>query len=102
MVTHKLTHPGICIVMDEVGGNTSQNGDGNNGGELYVCGKNITPRLKPSTKEKQFTLLGLTVLNGDAVMCVVIFAGVHEESLYQRGIDIFAEKVGEVSDEIFL
>ena len=31
-VTHYLTHPEMCIVMDEVGGNTSQKGDGNIGG----------------------------------------------------------------------
>ena len=27
-VTHDLTHPEMCVVMDEVGSNTSQKGDG--------------------------------------------------------------------------
>ena len=36
-VTHDLEHPEMCIVMDEVGGNISQKGDGNKGGETYIC-----------------------------------------------------------------
>ena len=92
----------MCIVMDEVEDNTSQKGYGDNGGESYVCGKNMTPQLKSSTKEEYFTLLGLTTLSGNTVICVVIFAGDREESLYQCGMDIFVEKVGEVSVEVFL
>ena len=38
-VTHELTYPEMCIVMDEAGGNTSQKGDGHIGGKLLVCGK---------------------------------------------------------------
>ena len=45
-VTHNLTHPEMCIVMDEVGGNTSQKGDGHIGGELLVCGKGMIPQKK--------------------------------------------------------
>ena len=100
-VTHDLIHPEMCIVMDEVGGNTSQKGDGNNGGELHVCAKDMVPQQKASTKDKHFTLLGLTALNGDPVMCVVIFAGKRETKLYECGMDLFAEKVGDVSDDNF-
>ena len=39
MVTHDLTHPEMCIVMDEVDGNTNMKVDGNHGGELSVCAK---------------------------------------------------------------
>ena len=100
-VTHDLQYPEMCIVMDEVGGNTSQKGDGNNGGELHMCGVSMTPQQKASTKDKHFTLLGLTALNGDPVMCVVIFAGKRETKLYETGMDIFAEQIGEVGDEDF-
>jgi len=31
-----------------------------------------------NTKDKHFTVLRLTALNGDAIMCVVIFAGIRE------------------------
>ena len=67
--------------MDEVGGNTSQKGDGNNGGELHVCATGMVPQQKTITKDKHFTLLGLTTLNGDPFMCVVIFAGKRETKL---------------------
>ena len=35
-VTHNLTHPKICVVIDEVGANTNQKGDGQVGGKLLV------------------------------------------------------------------
>lgn len=61
--------------MDEVGGNISQTGDGAMGGELFLCEKSKTPQQKISTKDKHYTVLGLTNLEGKAEMCVVIFAG---------------------------
>ena len=33
---HNLIHPEMCIIMDEVGGNTSQKGDRHIRGELLV------------------------------------------------------------------
>ena len=100
-VTHNLTHPEMCIVMDEVGGNTSQKGDGHIGGELLVCGKGMIPQKKINTKDKHFTLLGLTSLAGDPVMCVIIFAGLREQAVIETGMDVFAQQEGEVSDDDF-
>ena len=100
-VTHNLTHPEMCVVMDEVGGNTSQKGDGHIGGELLVCAKGMIPKKKVNTKDKHFTVLGLTALNGDAIMCVVIFAGIREQAVVDTGMDVFAQQEGEVSDDDF-
>ena len=61
----------------------------------------MTPKIKINTKDKRWTLLGLTSLNGGAVMCIVIFAGKREHAIYETGMDVFAEQVGEVSDEFF-
>lgn len=97
-VTRDLKHPKICIMMDEVGGNISQNGDGSKGGERYVTGKGMVPQLKSNAKDKHYTLLELTTLSGDPVKCVVIFAGVRENRLWETGIDVFAETEGDVSD----
>ena len=36
--TIDITHPHMCIVMDECGCNLSQEVDNNNGGELYLTG----------------------------------------------------------------
>jgi hypothetical protein len=54
---------------------------------------------KASTKDKHWTLLGLTSLNGDPVMCVLILAGVRKNLIYECGMDIFAEEIGEVTDD---
>ena len=97
-VTHDLVRPEMCIVMDEVGGNTSQKGDGNNGGELKVCATGMVPQQKISTRDKHWTLLGLTSLQGCVVMCVIVFAGKRETKLFETGMDIFADAEGDPSD----
>ena len=45
-VTHELTHLEMGIAMNEVGGNTSQKGDGYIGSKLLVCGRGMTPQKK--------------------------------------------------------
>ena len=100
-VTHDLIRPEYCFVMDEVSGNTSQKGDSNKGGELFVCPKGIVPKQKANTKDTHFTLLGVTLLNGDPVLYVVIFARKRENRLWETCINSFAEMEGNVSDEHF-
>ena len=60
-VTHRIKHPDICIVDDEVGGNSSQKNDGH----IF----NFTLQSKTSTKDKLFTLMGLTTLPGKPLTC---------------------------------
>ena len=74
-ITHQITHPEYCVVMDEVGGNINQTGDGDVGTEMYLCERGNIPQGKVSKSNKHFTLLGLTLLNGVPLMCVVIFSG---------------------------
>ena len=92
----------MCFVMDEVGGNISKKGDGHLGGKLLVCEKGMEPQKTVNTKDKHFTLLGLTALNGDPVMCICIFAGIRETAIVETGMDIFAEQEGTVSDADYL
>ena len=101
-VTHDIIHPEYCIVADEVGNNISMKNDGHIGGQKYLCAKGAVPQQKASTKDKHFTLLGLTLLNGEPLMCVVIIQGTLEKSDYWAGIDILAEKIGDESDDDFL
>jgi len=74
-------------VMDEVGGNTSQKGDGHIGGKLLVCAKGMIPQKK-KIKNKHWKLLGLTALNGYPVICVIVFAGIRSQAVVETGIDI--------------
>ena len=52
IVIHNLIYPEMCFVIDEVGGGTSQKGDGHIGGKLKVCGKGMEVRQKINIKEE--------------------------------------------------
>ena len=39
--THTLGHPNMCLVVDEVGSNISQKGDGHIGGTKYICVRKV-------------------------------------------------------------
>ena len=55
--------------------------DGHIKGSLLVCAKEMTPQTKISTKDKQYTLVGLNILNEYNVMCVVMLVGKREKVL---------------------
>ena len=98
-VTHyHLTHPQNCLVVDEVGSDTSQKGDGHAGGAKYLCGRGGIPYQQSAMNDKHFTMLGFTALNGDPVLCLIIIAGVQEKFEVECGIDIDATPVGDPSD----
>ena len=42
-VTHRITRLDLCIISDEVGGNSSQKGDGHIGGTLHIQKKFYSP-----------------------------------------------------------
>ena len=77
----------MCIVGDEVGGNTSQKGDGHIDDTLHLCERNLIPKSKTSNKDKRFTLMGLTTLTGKHLTCCVIFKGVKCCSQMECGVD---------------
>ena len=87
----------MCIVGDEVRGNTSQKGDCHIGGTLHVCERNFTPQTKTSNKDKRFTLMSLTALTGKPLMCCVIFKGVKYCIDTETRID-FTIKVNSISN----
>lgn len=86
--THDLIHPNWYIVGDEVGGNISIKGDGNVGGRLYLTAKGKTASRKASKADRRFTLIGLTLLNGQPIMCIVIIQGIKPNRAVEVGIDI--------------
>ena len=65
----------MCIVLDKVGSNLSQENDSVSGGQKYVCGREEVPYQVVATKSNHFTCLGLTRLDCEALMCVVIIQG---------------------------
>ena len=69
-VTLDITRPEMCVCADRVGGKTSQKDDILMGGELLLTKRGQIAQSKISTKNKHYTLLGLTLLNALPLMCV--------------------------------
>ena len=70
-----LKHPDMCLVVDEVGCNSSQRGDGHICGQKYQCESGTIPQINAShSNERHFTTLCFTSLSGEVVMCLIIMA----------------------------
>ena len=100
-VTHQIIHPDMCLVGDEVGGNISMKGDGHVGGTKYLTGKGCVPQKRSSNAEKRFTLVGLTALTGDPVMCIIIIQGKEMKAHVESGIDISVNPDGDPNGPSF-
>ena len=86
-VSIDIKRPDMCIVMDEVGCNLSQENDNNNGGKKFVCEVDGQPYQSVATKSNHFTCLGLTLLDEQALMCVVMIVGKKRDLITEVGID---------------
>ena len=86
--THSLKYPDYCVVMDEVVGNINMKGDGHIGGDMYHNKAGVIVQQKVSRNDKNFTLCGLTLLNGKPIVCIVILAGIRENNLIELGIKL--------------
>ena len=67
-----LTHPEMCLVVDEIGSSISQKGDEHIVGKKYRCERDTAPREQASHNDKHFTLLGLIALYGKTGFCQAI------------------------------
>jgi hypothetical protein len=100
--THLLTRPDMVVFIDEVGSNTSQEGDGVIGGELKICAKALVPIESATTNNNHFTVLGFTATTGEAIMCATIVLGKTLKPEVVTGIDVFSKKEGDESDYDFM
>ena len=100
--THRIDHPSMCLVVDEVGSNLSQKGDGHIGGQKYVCAKGTIPQTKVQHTENHFTLICFTALSGEAVLCLIIVSGTREHLNIETGIDPTKHTTGDVTDSDFI
>jgi hypothetical protein len=60
------------VFVNEVGSNTSQEGDGALGGERKIVGRGSVPRESATTNDNHFTVLGFTAATGEPIMCAMI------------------------------
>ena len=91
-VSIKITHSELGIALDEVGLNTSMMNDGHAGRTKHVVAKGIMCQQKASKKDKRFTVLGLTLFSGDALMCVVIIDAKIRDFFVELGVDAEVEE----------
>ena len=100
-----VTHPDHLIFFDETGCNTNQKKDGHKGGQKFVCGRGMTPKIISATRDKHFTVLGLTAGTGEPVLCVVVFASEKKHGVvadWAEGIDITVKPVTDENGENIL
>ena len=83
----EIHRPDMCLVLDECGCNLSQENDGRVGKETYLAGVHNKAYSCISTKHVHFTHIGVSLLNGQAMMCVVIVAGKQHDILVELGVD---------------
>ena len=101
-ITHKLTHPEMCVGFDETSGNTSQKKDRKVGNEKFLCAVGSSPAQSINTSNNRYTQITLTLLDGRPLMNVVIFAAKELREYEATGIDIFADEVGERTDKDYI
>ena len=101
-VFHQLSRPDMCICGDEVGGNLSMKGDGHIAGKTLLTGVGNVPKLQTSTRNRRFTMIGLTAFTGEPVMCILILEGKHPKGNIEAGIDITVTPDGDNTDPNFI
>ena len=62
----------------------------------------MVPQIQCSRNDRTFTLLGLTLLNGVPLMCVVIFAGKRRNPVLEMAVDLFTEEIGSQNDADYM
>ena len=56
-----------------------------------MCERETVPQQKINTKDKHYTVLGLTTLAGKLVMCIFIFTGETPRTIVETGLNLEAE-----------
>ena len=77
-------------------------GDGYNGGEKFVGERGTISQQKTSTRNRKFTMIGLTSFDGEPVMCVLILEGKLPNGSIEAGIDITVHPDGTTTDSDFI
>ena len=98
-VTHNIVHPEWCIVGDETGMNLSMKGD--RGSEKLLVARGDQPREKASSNDCHATVIGLTLLTGAPLMCIVVMKGCNPKPDVELGLDPFAIIFGKETDNFF-
>ena len=85
-IKHRLSHTQYVMFEYEVGTDTKQMDDGNNGGRSYISKNVMRTNLLSSKASGHFTFMGLTDATGDPLLCICILAS---QSLIVTYVKVF-------------
>ncbi len=85
------------MFVDKVGDNTSQQNDGNAGGEKFIVDKEKCTIKKSSYQDSHFTVLGFTLTTGEPLCCAIVYSSQVEDVdvAIRMGIQPWCEINGE-------
>jgi hypothetical protein len=95
-----LAHPEFVLFINEVGCNTSQKNDSNNGGQKFIVQNGQRSLLQASFNNFHFTILGFTNFSGDPVLAVIIIASTEITAKCIMGMQPWADIVGDPFTDI--
>jgi hypothetical protein len=72
-------------MVDEVGENISQKGDGSAGGQQFMVVNYMRTQVRNSFKDNHFTVLDFTAANGQPTMCAIVIAASKLKVIYVTG-----------------
>jgi hypothetical protein len=96
---YSLLHPEYLVMVDEVGENISQKGDGNAGGKKFMNASDMRAQVRNSFKDYHFTVLGLTAANGHPTICAIIIAASKLKVTDVMGFNPLSENAQDVCGE---
>ena len=67
-----------------------------------LTGHRKVPYRKASSKSRKFTLIGLTALTGEPVMCVIIIEGKNPNPTIEAGMDIRVSPIGNSHEKDYM
>jgi hypothetical protein len=106
---YSLLNPEYLVMVDEVGENISQKGDGNAGRQNFMVANDMRAQVRNSFKDNHFTVLGFTAANGHPSMCAIIIIAESKlkvtdvtgyNPLSSDGQDICGEEMKVLEEEI--
>jgi hypothetical protein len=86
-------------VVNDVGENISQQGDGNAGGQPFMVANDMRSQVRTSFKDNHFTVLGFTAGTGNAVICAIVIAASKLKVTDVTGLNPLSEDCGDYDKE---
>ena len=88
----------MVLLGYEVGANIDMTGDGNIGGDKFLCRKVCNVQRTATRNERHFTVIGLTNLLDEPIFFILVAEGKEYWFDIRSRIDLSKEKIGDEGD----